>query len=70
MSGLDASTLGRLDRVERNEHKGFDYHALAAQVARHFSDVRLHGVSPPYLPPFLCLTVAITARSRSATCAA
>jgi hypothetical protein len=39
------SALSRLDRVKRNDHKGFDERVLADQMARHFRSVKLS-----YLP--------------------
>ena len=64
-----AATLGLLGKVERNQHKGFDYHALARQIGRYFDDVRLTGLPGGVAPPFLSMTVAIIAKSRDAPCA-
>jgi len=53
--------LGRLDRVRRAEHKGFDYACLVDLVKQHCKYVRVEGIGPFRLPPFLSLTVGIIA---------
>jgi SAM-dependent methyltransferase len=59
-----AATLRRSDRVERAEHKGFDYRDLAKALARRFDIVSVESVFPRRLPPPLALTVGIVARAR------
>ncbi len=61
---LIAATLGRLQDVERNDHKGFDYDALAAQVGRHFDLVSVKPIQFPYLPTFASFSIGIVARSK------
>lgn len=58
-----AATLGRMDRVERNEHKGFDYAALIRQIALHFDIVRVDALPFRLLPASLSFTIGIVARS-------
>ena len=58
------ATIGRLDAIERNEHKGFDYSTLISQIERHFDIVRVDGLPFLWLPPSLSFTVGIVARSR------
>lgn len=56
--------LGRLDRVRRAEHKGFDYSRLANLIRQHFKHVRVEGVSPFRLSPSLSLTIGIVASQK------
>ncbi len=58
-----AAVAGRLDRVERREHKGFDYRRLIDELSRRFEIVAVEGL--PFGPPSLAFSVAITARSRA-----
>ena len=37
------ATIGRVDRVERDGHKGFDYAWLAERIARRFTIIRYEG---------------------------
>lgn len=54
--------LGRMDRVERNDHKGFDWEALVAQIGEAFEDVSVEGVGVGLGFPSASLTVGIVAR--------
>ena len=45
------SALGRLDRVSRYEHKGFDYARLAAQISQMVDLHAIHGIPFASLPP-------------------
>jgi 2-polyprenyl-3-methyl-5-hydroxy-6-metoxy-1,4-benzoquinol methylase len=56
--------LGRLDRVRRSEHKGFDYARLVGLIKQHFKYVRVEGIGPFRLPPFLSLTIGIVASQK------
>lgn len=58
--------LARPERVRRAEHKGFDYRALVAQVARHFEIVSVSGLPFPGMPARFSPGVAIVARTRPA----
>jgi len=55
---------GRLERVTRSEHKGFDYSTLVNLVRKYFKHVRVEGVSPVRRPLSLALTIGITASHR------
>lgn len=57
------AVIGRLNRVERNDHKGFDYAELIPQISKHFSIVSVRGLPVRLAPPLLSLTIAIHARS-------
>lgn len=56
--------LGRLDRVRRSEHKGFDYAKLVRLIQQHFKYVAVEGIGPFRLPPSLSLTIGIVAAQR------
>lgn len=60
---LVAATLRQSHKVERDEHKGFDYRLLARQLSEHFEIVSIEGL-PGRLPAALSLTVGIVAQSR------
>jgi 2-polyprenyl-3-methyl-5-hydroxy-6-metoxy-1,4-benzoquinol methylase len=55
------AVLGRLQRVRRIEHKGFDYARLVSLIRAHFKHVSVEGISPLRLPPSLSLTIGIVA---------
>lgn len=57
------ATAGRTDHVQRNEHKGFDYRRMVRQIEEHFDVLSVEGC-PWRLPPPLCFTVGIVARSK------
>ena len=59
------ATLGRMSYVERGDHKGFDHAALRAQVANYFDIIEVSGGPFGLLPPWLNLTVATVAKSRT-----
>lgn len=61
---ITLATLGRLDAIERTEHKGFDYAKLVRQIEGHFDVVRIDGIPFRWLPPGLSFTVGIVARSK------
>jgi len=63
------ATLCRLELIERNEHKGFDYAALIRTLARDFSIDSIHSLPIPNLPPFTGVTIGIIAKSRRNSCA-
>jgi 2-polyprenyl-3-methyl-5-hydroxy-6-metoxy-1,4-benzoquinol methylase len=63
---IDA-TLGRMDRIKRGHHKGFDYARLIARVARHFDIVEVTGLPLGALPAGLNFTIGIVARKRAAS---
>jgi hypothetical protein len=61
-----AATIGRTDRVKRDQHKGFDYDALVRQMARYFDVRSVSGHPMAWLPPNLCFSVGIVATPRRA----
>lgn len=58
------ATLGRMHRVQRFDHKGFDYARLIEDVGRHFDVVEVSGIPLPFLPPILSFNVGIVARAK------
>ena len=64
VSELAKAVCGRMDRVPRVEHKGFDYASLAKSLKRYFRCVRLEGIAFAKLPVQLSLTVGIVASQK------
>ena len=61
-----AATLRRSDKVERDDHKGFDYRHVIAEVAKRFDIIDVDGLASLGLPAALSPTVGIFAKSRDA----
>ncbi len=59
------ATLGRMDRVKRGHHKGFDYERLVCEVADYFDIVEISALPFSGLPKALNFTVGIVARKKS-----
>jgi 2-polyprenyl-3-methyl-5-hydroxy-6-metoxy-1,4-benzoquinol methylase len=57
-------TFGRLHKVPRDEHKGFDYEKLVTHVARHFDIVSVSAIPLGFMPPYLSYGAGIIARSK------
>ncbi len=58
-----AASLGHAERVARYEHKGFDYRRLVAQLAEHFTLVKVEGI--PFKPlPYISFQVGIVAEPK------
>ena len=55
------ATIDRLDRVEREYHKGFDYELLISDVAKRLPIKSIVGLPFSWLSPHLNLTVAVIA---------
>ena len=64
LAELFYASIGRMERVARREHKGFDYNQLVDQIDHRFELISVTGLPFQWLPPVLNLTVAIHARSR------
>ena len=58
------ATLGRMERVERDEHKGFDYAAMVQAIDKHFDVISVSGHPFGFLPRWLCFSIGIVAKSR------
>lgn len=60
-----AAALGQMHKVERDNHKGFDYMALARQVGKYFDVVEVSGHPLGSVTPrSLCFGVGILAKAR------
>lgn len=57
------ATMGRADRVQRYEHKGFDYRKLITQLAQHFTIVKVEGIPFKHFP-YLSFQVGIVAQPK------
>ncbi len=66
---LANATCGRLHRVERQDHKGFDYRQLLRDVERHFEILSVDALPLRGCPPWLAVTVGIVGKSRDTTVA-
>lgn len=58
------ATLGRMDRIKRGHHKGFDYMRLVRLVAEYFDVVEVSGLPYAALPTAVSFTVGIVARRK------
>lgn len=59
------SAFYRSSRVRRNQHKGFDYRCLLAEIGRYFTVLEVSGHPLGFMPPSLCFGVGIIARSKA-----
>jgi hypothetical protein len=58
------AALGRLERVARDEHKGFDYKVLLAQIELYFEVLAVESIPLRWLPVPLSTGVGVIARPR------
>ena len=59
-------TLGKTNKVERDQHKGFDYEHLIYDVRKYFDIVHISGFPiTNFLPKFLCFGIGILAKSKN-----
>jgi 2-polyprenyl-3-methyl-5-hydroxy-6-metoxy-1,4-benzoquinol methylase len=56
------ATLGRMDKVERREHKGFDYAVLLQSISKYFEIYDVSGYPFEFLPESLNFGVGIIGR--------
>lgn len=56
------AALGMTDKVERNEHKGFNYRDLHQQLQQHFEILEFSGHPISFLPPYLNFGVGFVCR--------
>jgi hypothetical protein len=59
-----AATLGQTDKVQRREHKGFDYRRLIDSLAERFEILEVSPLPLSWLPVRFGVTIGIVARSR------
>jgi len=60
-----SATLGRMNRVERNEHKGFDWEQLLGQLKKYFDVKEVEGIQFPWLPLSFNAQIGVVMTSRS-----
>ncbi len=65
LSELLNAILGRMHKVKRREHKGFDYSHLVREIEKYFEVVSVSGIPMGFLPTFFCFSVGIVGRTRS-----
>jgi len=58
------ATLGRMDKVVRLEHKGFNYMLLIKEIGKYFEVIKVSGFPLGFLPHSLCFGIGIVAKSR------
>ncbi|MEL6986888.1 MAG: methyltransferase domain-containing protein [Bacteroidota bacterium] len=56
--------FGRMDKVPRWQHKGFDYDKLISEISEHFEIVSVEGLPFKAMPASLNFTVAIIGKSK------
>lgn len=57
-------SVGRLGKIERDEHKGFDWESLVDQMKEWFEIIEVEGRPLRFLPACLCFSICIVARPR------
>jgi cyclopropane fatty-acyl-phospholipid synthase-like methyltransferase len=55
------ATLGKMNKVSRREHKGFDYLSMSKQIGKYFDNLHMVGLPFDFLPLCLCLEIGIIA---------
>lgn len=72
LTELVNATLGRMERVSRQDHKGFDYKKLIVEIEKYFDVRAVSGFPFRFLPCWLCFSIGIVAktnpRKRGAVC--
>lgn len=53
------ATLGRTERIVRDEHRGFNYRHLIETLRKSFDVESVHGIPFSWAPPYLNFTVGI-----------
>lgn len=61
------ATLGRMERIERNQHKGFDYLKLIKSMTKYFKIIEVSGHPISFLPAYLNFGVGIIGAKRPIT---
>ena len=60
-----SAAFGSLDRVQRDNHKGFDYKRLVSQIERYFEVAKIKGITPGLPGAGLNFNVGVTAAARA-----
>ena len=58
-SDIFNATFGRTDRIDRLDHRGFNYRRLVRRLERSFRVVAVRGIPFTFLPAYLNVTVGI-----------
>lgn len=58
------ATLGKMELVSRNEHKGFDYEKLIKDVQKYFDIIKISGHPFSFLPPSICFGIGVIAKKK------
>lgn len=53
------SIIGMSKKVQRNQHKGFDYDDLAKKISKYFNIIKFSGHPFGFLPKELCFGISI-----------
>ena len=64
-SELGYATLGRMEKVRRRDHKGFDYSGLISHVAKYFEIQSVVAIPFAWLPTWASFNVGIVGRRRN-----
>jgi 2-polyprenyl-3-methyl-5-hydroxy-6-metoxy-1,4-benzoquinol methylase len=64
LSELANATLGRMDLVDRHEHKGFDYSSLIKEMEKYFDVIEVSGFPFGVLPNSFYFGIGIIAKSK------
>ena len=64
-SELVNAVLGRMHKILRDNHKGFDYDDLIKQISKHFDILEISGHPYGFLPKNLCFGIGIVAKSKN-----
>lgn len=64
LSEVIAASLGRMDKVIRNEHKGFDYEQLILEIDPYFNIIKVDGIPFSWVPLCLSFNIGILAKPK------
>jgi 2-polyprenyl-3-methyl-5-hydroxy-6-metoxy-1,4-benzoquinol methylase len=64
-SELCNATLGRMDRIARDQRKGFDYQAMVHEIEKYFDVIDISGHPLGFLPHSLCFGIGIVAKPKN-----
>lgn len=64
LSELFHQTIGNTERVERDQHKGFNYKNMVQEISNHFEIQKVSGYPLTLLPPGMNYGIGIIAKKR------
>jgi hypothetical protein len=59
------AVMGRLEKVSRNEHKGFDWEKLLLELRKYFDVILVQGVQFPWAPLSMNAQIGFVLRTRN-----